>query len=135
MTPSLLFPFFQIIFLGFVAPRNVTLRQVKKRSLVLSVMPAPDSPGVTHYKAVVEGNSSTNSSCLVKAQVTAMECELEGLTKATDYLIMTRACVMTSDVDICGDGIELTARTLDQGTLISHHMCPWRSTAKQLILF
>ncbi len=106
------------------------MRQVKTVSLMLSVMPAPDSPGVTHYRAVVEGDSSTNSSCLVKAQVSAMECELKGLTKATDYLIMTRACVMTSDVEICGDGMELAARTLDQGTLIPHHIWILRSTAK-----
>ncbi len=106
------------------------MRQVKKRSLLLSVMPAPDSPGVTHYRAVIEGNSSTNSSCLVKAQATAMVCELKGLTKATEYLIMTRACVMTSDVDICGEGMELAARTLDQGTLTLYHMCLLRSTAK-----
>ncbi len=108
----------------------MTLREVNAFSLMLSVMPAPDSPGVTHYRAVVEGDSSTNSSCLVKAQATAMECELKGLTKATDYLIMTRACVMTSDVDICGEGITLTARTLDQGTLTLYHVYPLRSIAK-----
>ncbi len=44
-----------------------------------------------------------------------MECELKGLTKATEYLMMmTRACVMTSDVDICGEGKGLAARALDQ---------------------
>ncbi len=104
MTLPLVPPYYFQTYYDFVAPENVTLRQVKTVSLMLSVMPAPDSPGVTHYRAVVEGYSSTNPSCLVKAQATAMQCELEGLTKATNYLIMTRACVLTSDIDICGEG-------------------------------
>ncbi len=77
-------------------------------------MPAPDSPGVTYYKAKVGGNSSTNSSCLMTPATTVMECELKGLNQNTEYTITARACVATSDADICGESIELTAKTLTE---------------------
>ncbi len=87
------------------------------------MLPAQDSPGVTHYVAVVEGNSSSNSSCIIEAADYAMECELTDLVEDTEYTIMTRACVMNEEVDICGGGVELTTRTLTQGgfTIINLH--------------
>ncbi len=84
-------------------------------SIVISLMPAPDSPGVTYYKADVEGNSSTNSSCLMTAATTVMECELDGLNQNTNYTIAARACISTGEADICGGSIELTVKTLIQG--------------------
>ncbi len=59
------------------------MREARVNSIVVSLMPAPDSPGVTYYKAEVEGNSSTNSSCLMTAATTVMECELKGLNQNT----------------------------------------------------
>ncbi len=97
------------------APENVTLHDVKTTSIVISLVPAPDSPGVTYYKADVEGNSSTNSSCLIMATAAVMECELGGLNQDTEYTITARACVATSDGDICGERINLTAKTLPEG--------------------
>ncbi len=97
------------------APENATLRDVKATSIVISLVPAPDSPGVTHYKADVEGNSSTNSSCLIMATAAVMECELGGLTQDTECTISARACITTSDADICGESIALTAKTLPEG--------------------
>ncbi len=94
---------------------------VSTRSIRISVMPAPDSPGVTHYVAVVEGNSSSNSSCIIEASDSAMECELTDLVPDTEYTIMNRACVMNEEVDICGEGVELTTRTLTQGEFITTH--------------
>ncbi len=90
---------------------------VSTGSIRISVMPALDSPGVTHYMAVVEGNSSSNSSCIMEAADSAMECELTDLVEETEYTIMTRACVMNGEVDICGEGKELTTRTLTEGEL------------------
>ncbi len=86
-------------------------------------MPALDSPGVTHYVAVVEGNSSSNSSCIMEAADSAMECELTDLVEDTEYTIMTRACVMNEEVDICGERVELATRTLAQGGFIIIHLC------------
>ncbi len=90
---------------------------VSTRSIRISVMPALDSPGVTHYVAVVEGNSSSNSSCIMEAEDSAMECELANLVQGTEYTLITRACVMNEEVDICGEGKELTTRTLTEGEL------------------
>ncbi len=97
------------------APENATLRGVKATSIVISLVPAPDSPGVTFYKAEVEGNFSTNSSCLIMPTAAVMECELEGLTQDTEYSITARACITNSDADICGERINLTAKTLPEG--------------------
>ncbi len=106
----------------FKAPENFTMVDVSTRSIRISVMPALDSPGVTHYVAVVEGNSSSNSSCIMAAAVSAMECELTDLVEDTEYTIMTRACVVNEEVDICGEGVELTTRTLAQGEFITTHI-------------
>ncbi len=91
------------------------MREARVHSIVISLMPAPDSPGVTFYKAEAEGNSSTNSSCLMTAATTVIECELDGLDKDTEYMITARACVAAGEADICGGSIELTAKTLPQG--------------------
>ncbi len=78
-------------------------------------MPAPDSPGVTFYRAEVEDISSTNSSCLLMATAAVMECELKGLNQNTEYTITARACVATGSADVCGASIELTTKTLSHG--------------------
>ncbi len=95
---------------------------VRTRSIRISVMPALDSPGVTHYVAVVEGNSSSNSSCIIEAADSAMECELTDLVEDTEYIIVTQACVINEEVEICGEGVELTTRTLAQGEFITTHI-------------
>ncbi len=79
-------------------------------------MPAPDSPGVTFYSLKTDGNS-TNSSCVVNATEAAMQCELDGLTPNTEYLVLTSACVTAVDSLVCSEEISLLAWTVSPGTL------------------
>ncbi len=92
------------------APENVTLMRASSESLMFSIMPAPESPGVTFYSVKTDGNS-TNSSCFVNATETAMQCELDGLTPNTEYLVLTSACMMAVDRLVCSEEISLLVWT------------------------
>ncbi len=98
------------------APENVTLMRASSESLMFSIMPAPHSPGVTFYSVKTDGNS-TISSCVVNATEAAMQCELEGLTPNTEYLVLTSACMTAGDLLVCSEEISLLAWTVSPGKL------------------
>ncbi len=85
-------------------------------SLIFSIMPAPHSPGVSFYSVKTDGNS-TNSSCIVNATKAAMQCELEGLTPNTEYLVLASACMTAFDSHVCSEAISLLAWTVSSGKL------------------
>ncbi len=98
------------------APENVTLMRASSESLMFSIMPAPQSPGVTFYSVITDGNS-TNSSCVVNATEVVMQCELDGLTPNTEYLVFASACMTAGDSHVCSDEISLLAWTVSPGKL------------------
>ncbi len=98
------------------APENVTLMRASSESLMFSIMPAPESPGVMFYSVKTDGNS-TNSSCVVNATETAMQCELEGLSSNTEYLVLASACMTVDDSHVCSEAISLLAWTVSPGKL------------------
>ncbi len=83
---------------------------------MLSIMPAPHSPEVTHYIIHLTGNSSEDSSPhVLEAKAGPMECEVTGLVEEQDYSVAVKACVAWNGSDVCGESIEITATTTLSG--------------------
>ncbi len=81
-------------------------------SIMLSIMPPPSSPEVTHYIVYLVSNSSTGSPPhVVKAKAGEMEYEVTGLAEESDYVVAVKACATWNAADVCGETIEITATT------------------------
>ncbi len=88
-------------------------------SIMLSIMPAPRSPEVTHYIIYLTGNSSTDlPPHILKGKREQMEYEVTGLAEESDYSVAVKACVAWNGSDVCGESIEITATT----TLSGEHL-------------
>ncbi len=81
-------------------------------SIMLSILPAPGSPEVTHYIVYLAGNASTDlPSYVVKAKTGKMEYELTGLAEENDYVVAVKACATWNGADVCGESIAISATT------------------------
>ncbi len=79
---------------------------------MLSILPAPGSPEVTHYIVYLADNSSTDlPPHVVKAKTGKMEYEMTGLAEEHDYDVAVKACATWNGADICGESIEISATT------------------------
>ncbi len=88
--------------------------KASSQSLMLSIMPAPRSPGVTFYTVKIDGNPR-GSSCNVSAAETAMQCTLEGLAPNIEYKSLSAACLKVADSPVCSEAVSLIARTNNSG--------------------